>query len=162
CQYQVQYDEKYRVKATYWKDGQCENFLHPKAKPAVAKPLTLSADGLFAFGRSDLNSLQASGRANLQQLASKINSSSAKLNSVSIVGYTDRFGSQAQNQALSEARAASVKAYLVQQGVPANLIQTEGRGASNPVVSCPGAKSPQVVACLMPNRRIEVTLKGEI
>ncbi|TDR33054.1 OmpA family protein [Hydromonas duriensis] len=170
CQYQVQYDDKYRVKATYWKDGQCENALSTKKTTPepmipvnipVTLPVTLSADGLFAFGRSDLNSLQVSGRASLQQLASKINSSSAQLNSVSIVGYTDRFGSRAQNQALSAARAASVKAYLVQQGVPAHLIQTEGRGASNPVVNCPGAKTPQVIACLMPNRRIEVFVKGE-
>ena len=83
CQYQVQYDKDYHINATYWKDKQCEGFLH-EAQPAparVAEPITLSADGLFAFGRSDLNSLQAKGRENLRQLAGQINSG---LGSVSV------------------------------------------------------------------------------
>ena len=164
CQYQVQYDKNYPIKATYWKDQQCEGFLReapPPAAPRVAEPITLSADGLFAFGRSDLNGLQAKGRENLRQLAGQINSGLSKLTSVSIVGYTDRIGSPKGNLALSRARAATVKKYLAQQGVPENLISTSGMGAANPVVNCPGSASPRTIACLMPNRRIEVTLNGE-
>ena len=163
CQYQIQYDKDYHINATYWKDNQCEGFLHEKvaAAPRVAEPITLSADGLFAFGRSDLNSLQPKGRENLRQLAGQINSGLSKLTSVSIVGYTDRIGSNKTNLSLSRARAATVKKYLTQQGVPANLITTSGMGAANPVVNCPGSASPRTIACLMPNRRIEVTLNGE-
>ena len=163
CQYQVQYDKDYHINATYWKDKQCEGFLHeaPPPAPRVAEPITLSADGLFAFGRSDLNSLQSKGRENLRQLAGQINSGLSKLTSVSIVGYSDRIGLPKTNLNLSRARAATVKKYLVQQGVPANLITTSGMGPANPVVNCPGPTSPRTIACLMPNRRIEVTLSGE-
>ncbi|TDR30180.1 OmpA family protein [Hydromonas duriensis] len=169
CQYQVHFDKAQRVQAVYWKDQQCANFLIEKKPVAAAPPvrepstktMSLSTDGLFAFGRSDLSRLRPSDQESLQQLLSQIQSSSIKLNSILITGYTDRLGSDAQNMALSNARAVSVKNYLVSRGIPPNLIFTQGRGAADPVVDCPGRKSPKVIACLMPNRRIEVLLRGE-
>ncbi len=52
-----------------------------------------------------------------------------------IEGHTDNTGSDAHNQALSEKRAISVKAYLVNAGVNASRLTTQGFGSSRPVAS---------------------------
>jgi OOP family OmpA-OmpF porin len=55
--------------------------------------------------------------------------------SFSIEGHTDNIGGDAHNQALSEKRAAAVKAYLVKAGVDEKRLTTKGFGASKPVAS---------------------------
>ena len=53
--------------------------------------------------------------------------------SVKVEGHTDNNGSAEYNQKLSEKRAESVKQYLVDKGVEASRITTEGFGFSKPV-----------------------------
>ncbi len=53
---------------------------------------------------------------------------------VEIQGHTDDRGSDASNQKLSEARANSVKAWLVQRGIDANRMTTIGLGETKPMV----------------------------
>ncbi|PIE90529.1 MAG: hypothetical protein CR997_05415 [Acidobacteria bacterium] len=48
--------------------------------------------------------------------------------SLKVVGYTDYIGGKNYNKNLSMKRAEAVKAYLLQQGVAASQIATEGRG----------------------------------
>ena len=52
---------------------------------------------------------------------------------VQVVGYTDSVGKQASNMKLSEARAASVKEYLISKGVNANRISSKGMGPADPI-----------------------------
>jgi len=52
---------------------------------------------------------------------------------VEIAGYTDYIGTDAYNQDLSEARAQTVKNYLVSKGINANRLTTVGYGKGNPV-----------------------------
>ena len=52
-----------------------------------------------------------------------------------ITGYTDNQGDSAGNKRLSEARANSVKAYLVRNGLEASHIKTFGRGVEKPIAS---------------------------
>jgi OmpA-OmpF porin, OOP family len=52
-----------------------------------------------------------------------------------IEGHTDSVGGEAPNKALSERRAASVKAYLVTAGTDASRLTTAGLGMSKPVAS---------------------------
>lgn len=52
---------------------------------------------------------------------------------LSIEGHTDSTASAAHNQQLSEARAASVRRYLVDKGVAAERLTSAGRGAGSPV-----------------------------
>lgn len=47
---------------------------------------------------------------------------------VEIVGHTDAVGGTVKNQALSEARAEAVKAYLVEHGVAADRLTARGEG----------------------------------
>jgi len=51
---------------------------------------------------------------------------------VRIAGYTSASGSAAYNQALSERRAESIKAFLVSEGINANRFKTVGFGQRNP------------------------------
>ncbi len=70
-----------------------------------------------------------------------------------IEGYTDNVGGDAHNQALSEKRALSVKAYLVAAGVDASRLTTQGFGASHPV------SSNDTELGRSQNRRVEVVKK---
>jgi outer membrane protein OmpA-like peptidoglycan-associated protein len=52
---------------------------------------------------------------------------------ITIEGHTDSRGDDGANLELSRRRADSVKAYLVDAGIPAERLQTEGIGAARPV-----------------------------
>lgn len=52
-----------------------------------------------------------------------------------VEGHTDSVGSDAYNLKLSQRRANAVRDYLVQHGISASLIKTEGLGESKPVAS---------------------------
>lgn len=163
CQYKVLFDDKYVASSTHWKNSACESALQdrkPVAAP-VKHAMILDADGLFAFGKSGLYDLQPTGRDRLTNFALQVNSAYSVVRSVVVTGHTDRIGSAAANQVLSEERANTVKAFLMSKGVPANVIRTQGFGASQPVVTCSGARSPAVIACLMPNRRVELAVDGD-
>ena len=54
---------------------------------------------------------------------------------IEVGGYSDSVGSTVYNQRLSLARARSVRAYLIQQGVAADQLTAVGYGKSNPVAS---------------------------
>lgn len=52
---------------------------------------------------------------------------------VRIEGHTDSTSTPAHNQTLSEARAASVKAYLVSKGIDGGRLTTQGYGQDKPI-----------------------------
>ncbi len=79
---------------------------------------------------------------------------------VHVVGYTDRLGSAAYSQKLSERRAASVRDCLVGNGVAAERIEAEGHGEAEPVKICDGTKRARLIACLAPDRRVVVEADG--
>ena len=54
---------------------------------------------------------------------------------IEVAGYTDNTGSAATNRRLSLARAAAVRAYLLQHGVPPDRLVARGYGPSDPVAS---------------------------
>jgi OOP family OmpA-OmpF porin len=126
-------------------------------KPA-AQRVKLNADTLFDFNKSDL---RPAGRAALDDFVAK--SKDIKPEVIMAVGHADRFGSDSYNQKLSERRAAAVKAYLVSKGIEPNRIQTEGRGETQSLTKagdCLGAKSAKVIACLQPDRHVDIEVIG--
>jgi len=80
---------------------------------------------------------------------------------VLVTGHTDRIGSDAYNQKLSERRADAVRDYLVSKGVPRDKIEAIGVGKKQPVVQCDQKNFKELIACLQPNRRVEIQAKGE-
>jgi OOP family OmpA-OmpF porin len=66
-----------------------------------------------------------------------------------IEGHTSGEGERSHNMALSKSRAAAVKAYLVERGINAARVETEGYGPDRPVASNDSEKDRQK------NRRIE-------
>lgn len=70
---------------------------------------------------------------------------------VIIVGYADRWGSQAYNQKLSEDRAAHIGKELQRLGVKAPRIVTMGMSETKPLVQEDNLDAWRV------NRRVEVT-----
>jgi len=86
-----------------------------------------------------------------------------KLEVVLVTGHTDRLGTDGHNQPLSQRRADAVRDYLVSKGVPRDKIETIGMGEKQPVpgVQCDQKDRKALIACLAPNRRVEVEVKGE-
>lgn len=119
---------------------------------------TLSADEAFAFNKALLS---AAAKSSLEHSVVAKLGSCASINSVIIHGHTDRLGSQTYNQQLSQKRADAVRAYLVGKGLKADTIEALGHGKSQPLKSCDdklGRK--KLIACLAPNRRVTVDVKG--
>jgi OOP family OmpA-OmpF porin len=123
----------------------------PPPAPARFERVTLSATELFEFDRADLRQPQA----RLDEIAQALSSGNFNGN-ITVTGYTDRLGSDSYNQKLSERRAEAVRNYLVGKGVPANRLTAVGKGESNPVVNCNDRNQAALIACLAPNRRVEV------
>ena len=84
---------------------------------------------------------------------------------VKVTGHTDRIGSHEYNLKLSTRRAEAVKNHLSRQaGIPSNKITASGVDGAHPVTrpgECVGKKpTPQLVACLQPDRRVEVEVNA--
>src|SRR5512134_2472377 len=123
----------------------------PKAAPApppepVEERIVLRGVN-FDFDKSDI---RPDAAVILDEAASILNANPGR--SVSVAGHTDSVGTDAYNQGLSERRAASVKDYLVGQGVDASRLSTSGFGESNPIASNDTADGRAL------NRRVELNL----
>ena len=130
----------------------------PPASRPVAEKLTLDADTLFDFDKA---ALRPAGRDALDSFVSKLRDVSPE--TIMAIGHTDRIGTERYNQRLSEQRVASVKAYMVSKGVEPGRVYTEGKGETQPVTKagdCAGPKSAKVIACLQPDRRVDIEVIG--
>ncbi|MEO8543285.1 MAG: OmpA family protein [Betaproteobacteria bacterium] len=72
---------------------------------------------------------------------------------VTVIGHTDRVGSDADNDLLSIRRAETVRDKLVQAGVPASMISVAGRGEREPAVATADG------VALAENRRVEINVR---
>lgn len=128
--------------------------------PPVLEKITLSSDAMFEFGSSKL---EPSYLWRLNRLADSIKKETS-LEVVDLIGHTDRLrsdGRQERNQILSEQRAESVRQYLIGRDIPADKINASGAGSSQPLVQCsPKLSKAKQIACLRPNRRVEIILRG--
>lgn len=110
--------------------------------------LTLG-DVLFDTGRAQL---KPGAFATLDRLAAFMRDNPER--KLDIEGHTDSVGSDSLNLALSQQRAESVRAALVQRGVDGARIQTKGLGKAVPVASNASAEGRQR------NRRVEIVIGG--
>lgn len=135
----------------------------PAPAPVVAPPrrtVSYSAESMFTFDQSEV---RAEGKTALDGFARELEGT--RYESISVTGHTDRLGSTAYNQTLSQQRADAVKNYLVTNDrVDPSKISATGSGESAPVTKaedCKGTKANSaLVACLQPDRRVEIEVTG--
>ena len=75
---------------------------------------------------------------------------------LAVEGHTDNVGSDELNQRLSEKRAETVTAYLIQQGLSEASVTARGFGESAPVADNLTTEGRQR------NRRVEIVVSGEV
>src|SRR5262245_55570340 len=126
-------------------------------KPVTEK-VTFAADVLFDFDKAVL---RPEGKAKLDDLVSKLKG--VALEVIIAIGHTDPIGTAEYDQKLSVRRAEAIKAYLVSKGIEPNRIYTEGKGKTQQIKKCNQKDFKtfkEYVACLEPNRRVEVEVVG--
>ena len=109
--------------------------------------ITLQGEVLFKTGKWDL---KAGAMAKLNQIAEALH---GKEQPIVVFGYTDNVGTRENNMDLSLKRASAVRDYLVQRGIPSDLLTAQGKGPDDPVSdnsSVDGRAS---------NRRVEIVVK---
>lgn len=146
CQFKIGFDKNMNAQSFFWYPNGCNG----------NASFNLSGDFLFDF---DKDTLTAKGKEVVDNVATQLKSSGAQ--QVKVAGYTDRLGSVNYNLDLSQRRANTVKARLVQQGVVAQ-IEAVGYGKANQVKACDGESGQALRDCLRPNRRVEVSANGGV
>ena len=110
----------------------------------------MASDILFDF---DSTALRPESRTTLRELATTFGRYS-DINYIEVAGHTDSTGSDRYNNRLSQRRAASVRNFLVNQGVPSNRIVARGYGESRPKASNDTVEGRQL------NRRVEIHVRA--
>jgi outer membrane protein OmpA-like peptidoglycan-associated protein len=108
------------------------------------------SDVLFDFAK---HTLRPGAREKLARVAGILLAYPALI--LEVEGHTDSVGSDEYNDRLSERRAASVRDFLVAQGIPAASITARGFGETQPLASNDNAAGRQQ------NRRVELIVSGE-
>jgi OOP family OmpA-OmpF porin len=138
----------------------------PVPAPASVVPVparrrvSFTAESLFGF---DQSTVKPEGRAALDKFVA--DTRGTQFDVISVEGHTDRLGTADYNQSLSLRRAEAVKAYLVGTGdFAADKVNVVGKGESSPVTQaadCKGSRpTAQLVACLQPDRRVDIEVSG--
>lgn len=130
----------------------------PAAKRKSIAHVTLNAAADFDFDKS---ALRPAGKSKLDKLAEDLQA--LQYSKVVVVGHTDRIGKRAYNMKLSKRRADAVKAYLLTKQIPANVVDASGVGPDQPVTKpadCKRRARKALIACLQPDRRVEVDVEG--
>jgi outer membrane protein OmpA-like peptidoglycan-associated protein len=111
--------------------------------------IALSIEIMFGYNSADLTD---AGKEQLTPVGKALASGKIKSLDYVIEGHTDAIGSDAYNKRLSEERAASVKAFLVNTfTLPSSSIQIVGKGKSN--LRDPSNPTNEV------NRRVRIIVK---
>jgi OmpA-OmpF porin, OOP family len=134
------------------------------AKPAELEVkenrFVLNEDVLFDYSKA---TLKPEGETALDALLKTLASINPTEGAIVVIGHTDRIGSAAYNQKLSERRAESVMHYLISKGVPSEVISARGAGKTQPVTGnkCNALRGNSLKACLGPDRRVEIEVKAK-
>ncbi|QJD71331.1 OmpA family protein [Marinobacterium sp. LSUCC0821] len=126
------------------------------AAPAEPKEVTRPVFKKFAL-YFDFNSSEVGGLANIVDYIKSL----SYLEGVKLVGHADPIGSDEYNQALSLKRAQNTAAALKEAGVTDWKLGVDAQGEKAPMANCTG-KGAQLIACLRPDRRVDVEVTGEI
>ena len=137
------------------KDDECPEEAGPasnKGCPEVTQEVQTQLNSfaktiLFDVGKSTIRPESATVLNNIVNVLNKYKNSK-----FSVEGYTDTSGNKDKNQRLSEDRAYSVKAYLVDKGINPARLSAKGFGPEKPIASNKTKKGREL------NRRVEINL----
>ena len=175
CQFKVRFDEQQRVSNLYWKTPECNALVNPRPvaavapvapvqsvpKPEAAYRVSIGSESLFRLNGAAPSDLLPMGRESIARVAADIRQQFRSIDHILVVGHTDRLGSEHYNNALSLARAQTVRDLLVQGGIDPKLVRVRGDGMRAPLVDCAeSASSAELARCLQPNRRVELEVFG--
>lgn len=115
-------------------------------RTALGLVMSLGSDRVeFDFDKADL---KPKNRELLSRIAGVLLTSQGYR--VQVYGHTDDVGTEEYNQDLSERRAETVRDYLVEAGIPTDIISAKGFGKTNPLVAGTDDKARAR------NRRVEI------
>jgi len=128
-------------------------------------PVALSALVLFDFDQSGAGHIRSDSRAALDALVLQVKQQGIRVESLSLTGHADRLnstGNKDYNQQLSQKRVEAVRDLLLAQGLTVSSIAVEAKGDTEQVAACQAKFTTpvQLQDCLLPNRRVQVELKG--
>lgn len=110
--------------------------------------VTMAQDILFA---TDSATLRPDLRSDLRAIAANLQRYPES--TIVVTGHTDSTGTMAYNQSLSERRADSVAAVLIESGVSSRRVVARGAGQTRPVAS------NDTAAGRAQNRRVEIVIR---
>lgn len=135
-----------------------------QTKQAIQKEtFVLGSDGVFGFGRSDINGISEEGRVSVEQLVAHVKTKygNEKNIVIRVTGHTDPFGQDNSNKRLSLARAKTIRAQMIRGGINGKQIVTEGLGSEQLVMTSCGLELTQEnIECNKPNRRVVVGIES--
>ena len=109
--------------------------------------ITLQGEVLFKTGMWDL---KPAAMAKLDQIAEALR---GKEQPMVVFGFTDNVGGRDMNMDLSQKRAQSVRDYLVNKGIPQDLITAQGKGPDSPIADNGSVEGRAQ------NRRVEIVVQ---
>src|SRR5262249_7012090 len=125
------------------------------AAPSQNKPMrtvTVSGDAFFDTNKA---TFRKEAQPELEKISARVRNVTS-VEAIQITGFTDNTGTAEYNQKLAEARASTVKDFLVKNGIDPSKITILGKGAADPVADN-STKEGRAK-----NRRVEVMVKGEV
>lgn len=125
--------------------------------PLKEETHTLSADALFKFDKFTLNAILPSAQENLDMFIRSLQDNAENIVSITVIGHTDRLGTDAYNYQLGLKRAKTIKDLLIRQGITAP-IDARSEGRRQPVSKDCVGQGASLKACLQPDRRIEIKI----
>ena len=132
------------------------------AAPIISRETyVLLTDTLFKFDKSGREDMIPGGLQRLADVAQRLKAYKS-IQTLTVLGFTDRLGSDDYNDKLSEARAKTVQSYLESLGVKSASAVSQGKGKRDPVSrDCSASVSrEQQIVCLQPDRRVTIEVTG--
>ena len=142
------------------KDDNCKSEVGPASNGGCPEPVItkVAEKKIGEFAKTILfNSGRASFKSGISDKLDGIVTIMIEFSKATFVieGHTDSTGSETLNEKLSAKRAAAVKDYLVQNGIDASRLDSNGFGESNPI------DSNKTRAGRANNRRVEIKVTNE-
>jgi OOP family OmpA-OmpF porin len=124
----------------------------PASQNKPMRTVTVSGDAFFDTNKA---TFRKEAQPELEKISARVRNVTS-VEAVQITGFTDNTGAADYNQKLSEARASTVRDFLVKNGIDPSKITIVGRGMNDPVADN-STKEGRAK-----NRRVEVMVKGAV